>query len=727
MYAKVAVDIIHRKLDQLFDYSVPEGMSALPGSKVLVPFRNRLIDGFVFSLSDTTDQKGVKQLREPKSGPIAAPPDMMQLADWMAEKYLCLRIEAVKLMFPPGNIPLAPGIRPSARLLADPPLARQELKRSPVRLKLLDWFLSQGESGPYPLQMVLEAGGANEAAVASLVKAGYLERAFVLRRANSEDSRAAIKHVDLTSHQLEALKAAESAIVNGGTVLLHGVTGSGKTEVYIRALKAAVAAGKQGILLVPDIALTPQMSDIVRAHFGARVAVLHSALTELERSYHWYMASKGLVDVVVGARSAAFAPLPNLGIIVIDEEHDGSYKQDDSPRYHAREVAEQRAKIAGAALILGSATPSLETYSRVAAGSIKLCELPERVDGRSLPEMVLVDRREEMKAGNYSFLSRRLKGEMDKALAKGGRIMLFLNRRGHSPLILCRDCGFTMKCPLCDVSLVYHSDLKLARCHYCSHDEQVPPRCPSCGSARLKLYGLGTQKVEEELAVLFPGAGIARMDVDSTKKRGSHRRILDAFREGKTQILVGTQMIAKGLDIPEVTLVGVLAADMALKFPDFRAAERTYQLVAQVSGRAGRGAEPGLVVVQTYNPDHYSLKAAIAGNYRQFYDIESASRKALGYPPFSEMARILVISETDRAAEECAEKIAARISQGQDGVRLLGPVQAPLSRVEGRSRWHILLLSEEPETLRGKLGFLSKGEDYEGCSVRLDFNPQSTL
>lgn len=727
MYAKVAVDIVHRHLDQLFDYEIPQGMSVRPGSKVSVPFRNRVVDGFVFETSDATDQRSVKMLRAPKAGVLESSPDMPDLACWMAERYLCLKAEAAKLMFPSGSIPLAPGIRASQSLLDDPAQARLELRRSPARLKLLDWLLSQEEGATLPLRAVLESGAGNESSVASLVKAGFVERAYVLRRPAVEESRSPLRQHKLTSHQADALKAISGAQRSGGEVLLHGITGSGKTEVYIRALKEAVSEGRQGILLVPDIALTPQMSDIVRSHFNSRVAVLHSGLTDSERAYHWYMASRGQVDVVVGARSAVFAPLKNLGIIIIDEEHDGSYKQEDSPRYHAREVARKRAALCKAALVLGTATPSLETYSRAAEGRIGLCELPERVDGRKLPEIVLIDRREEMRHGNYSFLSRRLKSEMDMALQKGGRILLFLNRRGHSPLVLCRDCGYTMQCPGCDVSLVYHSDAKVARCHYCQHEEAVPAKCPKCGSARLKLYGFGTQKVEEELRRLFPGTGVGRMDVDSTKKRGSHRSILEAFREGRTPILVGTQMIAKGLDIPEVTLVGVLAADMSLKFPDFRAAERTYQLVAQVSGRAGRGAEPGLVVVQSYNPEHYSLKAAQAGDYKSFFIREAASRKALGYPPYSHMARVLVVSESDATAGAASERIAERILADPSGLRLLGPSPAPISRVEGRSRWHILLLGEDEGELVRKLSFIAREDPPEGCSVKLDFDPQSTM
>lgn len=729
LYAQVAVDIVHRQLDQLFDYEIPEGLEVRVGSRVNVPFRNRTVDGFVFGISDTTQLRSVKKVIAPKAGILSAPQGMMELADWMSREYLCLRTEAAKLMFPPGNVPLAPGLKPSDLFFSDPQAARARLKRSPVRLRLLDWVASNSDrSTAAPLADALRMGAASPSAVASLVKEGILTRSYVTRKPPVESSKAVIRDLVLNPSQSAALEAIEGAMGRGGTVLLSGVTGSGKTEVYMRALKKAVSDGRQGILLVPDIALTPQVSDIVRANFGDRVAVLHSGLTDSERAYHWYMAAQGEVDVVVGARSAVFAPLGNLGIIIIDEEHDSSYKQEDSPRYHAREVAEQRARSAGAALVLGSATPSLESYSRAKSSSIALCRLPERVDGKPLPQMVIIDRREELKSGNYSFLSRRLRSEMEAALAKGGRVMLFLNRRGHSPLVLCRDCGHTMKCPDCDVSLVYHSDTKDARCHYCSHVQKVPAKCPSCGGARLKLYGVGTQKVEEELGKLFPGTGIARMDVDSTKGRGSHRRILQDFRSGKSPILVGTQMIAKGLDIPEVTLVGIIAADMSLKFPDFRAAERTYQLVTQVAGRAGRGDEPGLVIIQTFNPDHYSLKAAAEGDYESFYEIEARSREALGYPPFAELARILVTSASEKQAEETARKIAKELKERQGGIKVLGPSPAPLSRVEGKSRWHILLLGKDPALLRSALKSVpSWRDDTKGASVRLDLNPQSTL
>lgn len=728
MYAKVAVDIIHRQLDQLFDYEIPQGLPVRVGSKVVVPFRNRVVDGYVFAVSDSTDVRNVRKLALPKAGEVVAPEHSMELALWIAESTLCTLQEAARLMFPPGNIPLAPGLEPAARLLSDPPAVRQALRRSPVRLRLLDCVLSGWDGKPVPVAEALKAATASEAAAASLVKDGILVRTFLTRKPSMELKATPVKEVMLNEAQSRAVAEITRAMGEGRGVLLHGVTGSGKTEVYVRSLKAAMATGRKGILLVPDIALTPQISDIMRGHFGDRVAVLHSGLTDSERSYHWYMAMKGEVDVVVGARSAIFAPLPDIGVIIVDEEHDSSYKQEESPRYHARDVAERKARLTGAALVLGSATPSLESYSRAISGELALCALPERVDGKAMPRMELVDRREEIKASNFSFMSRRLRSETEAALARGERVMLFLNRRGHSPLILCRDCGYTMKCPDCDVSLVYHSDGKIAKCHYCSHEEKVPPKCPRCKSARFKLYGVGTQKVEEELAAIFPGVGIARMDVDSTRKRGSHRRILEDFKSGKAPVLVGTQMIAKGLDIPEVTLVGVIAADMSLKFPDFRSAERTFQLVTQVAGRAGRGDGAGLVIVQAYNPEHYSLKAAVDNDYAGFFRREAASRKALGYPPCSSMARVLVSDESSEKARLAATKMAEGIRAADGSVRVLGPTEAPLARVEGRARWHILLLSEDGTALRKALSPYAKGvQDADGPRVRIDIDPQSTL
>ncbi len=478
------------------------------------------------------------------------------------------------------------------------------------------------------------------------------------------------------------------------------------------------------------------------ARFGPeRVAVLHSALGAGERLDEWERARRGQVDIVVGARSAVFAPVPSLGLIVVDEEHDGSYKQDESPRYHARDVAVFRAERVDATVVLGSATPSLETYSRIESGEYEVIELPRRIDDRPMPDVAVVDMRSELKAGNRTIFSRLLKARIEQTLDRGQQAILFMNRRGFSTFVLCRECGHVMTCPHCDVSLTLHgsgSRRSELVCHYCNHTERAPDVCPSCGGTHIRYFGAGTERIEDEVKKSFPEARVARMDVDTTRRKGAHRAILGAFRAGHTDILVGTQMIAKGLDFPNVTLVGVVSADTALNLPDFRAAERTYQLISQVAGRSGRGDAPGTVVVQTYSPEHYSIVAAASHDYRAFYEAEIASRREAGYPPARQMARILLRGIDESATARYAGVIARacrELSCVSDGtVEVLGPAPAPIPRIAGKYRWHLLLLSGNPKALReaAKAGCAAReaGRGVGGAggiTVSLDIEPSAVL
>lgn len=481
--------------------------------------------------------------------------------------------------------------------------------------------------------------------------------------------------------------------------LLHGVTGSGKTEVYLQAIDEVISQGKEAIVLVPEISLTPQMVNRFKGRFGAEVAVLHSALSAGEKYDEWRKIHRKEVKVAVGARSAVFAPFDNLGLIVMDEEHEGSYKQEDHPRYHAKHVAIWRAEYHHCPVVFGSATPSLESYVRAEKGVYTLLELPQRVNRRAMPEVTIQDMREELRQGNRSVFSTLLLDKLKERIDKKEQSVLFLNRRGHSTFVMCRDCGFTPSCPHCEITLTYHHTNRRLKCHYCGHEEQMLHTCPSCQSTQIRFFGTGTQKVEEELTRLLPEARVIRMDMDTTSRKGSHEKLLDAFGRGEADILLGTQMIAKGLDFPKITLAGILAADTMLHLPDFRAAERTFQLLTQVSGRAGRDELKGEVVVQSYTPEHYSIQHAKTHNYKAFYQEEMLQRRRGGYPPFYYLAMVNAAHEDLAEVMKTADKITKYIrSSLSEKAVVLGPTVSPIARIKDRYRYQCMIkYKNEPE------------------------------
>jgi primosomal protein N' (replication factor Y) len=496
--------------------------------------------------------------------------------------------------------------------------------------------------------------------------------------------------------------------------LLHGVTGSGKTEVYLKAAAEVLAQGKQGLYLVPEIALTPQTLERTRLRFGDQVALLHSNMSDGERYDQWFNIKNGKAKLVLGARSALFAPFENLGLIIVDEEHESSYKQEETPRYHSRTVVEKLAELSGAKVIFGSATPSLESF--YAAQNKKYCylTLKKRFNQQPLPPVSIVDMREELRKGNKNIISEALFEAVNSALAEREQVILLLNRRGYSTFVLCRDCGHTLTCPECDVSLTYHLSEKVLRCHYCDYRQPVPNLCPKCKSSRIRYFGHGTQKLEEELAKFYPQAKIVRMDLDSTSRKGAHHRIYQELTCGEVDILLGTQMVAKGLDLPRVTLVGVISADSTLNIPDFRAAERTFQLLTQVAGRTGRGERTGRVIFQTYNPDHYSLQLAKEHDYLGFYQAEIERRRDLQYPPFAEFVKIAFIglnSEKVRQAAEtfaqvCRELIAEYANQSKEtpqDFELMGPAPALIPKIESKFRWQLLIKSKQQNSILNNL------------------------
>ncbi|MHB1392052.1 MAG: primosomal protein N' [Clostridia bacterium] len=540
------------------------------------------------------------------------------------------------------------------------------------------------------------------------------------------------KRHELSEAQLNAIANIRSFFSQGKDVVLNGVTGSGKTEVYLELIEECIEQGKDSIMLVPEISLTPQMVSRFKHRFGDNIAVLHSSLSEGEKYDEWRKIKAGIVKVAIGARSAVFAPFKALGIIIIDEEHENTYKSDIKPKYLTREVAEKRCQLEGAQLLMGSATPSIETYYRAKVGELGLAELPERVNGSPMPEVEVVDMREELKSGNKTIFSNSLTEAILDNLKIGDQMILFLNRRGHSTFVSCRQCGIVMKCPRCSISLTYHMKSEKLICHYCGHERDNPTICPKCNSDKIKYFGVGTQKLEKEFQKKFSVKNVLRMDADTTSKKNSHQEILDKYRRREANVLLGTQMISKGLDFPDVTLVGVITADTSLNLPDFRSGERTFQMIAQVAGRSGRASKKGRVIVQTYSPEHYSIEYARYHDYKGFYEKEIMLRKELGYPPFSCIASIIISgtieNEVIKYANEISQFLDVRIRE-QDNVEKLGPTAATISRIKNRYRWQIVIKSKSEDIIRAILGDLSQncGEGQSNASISMDLNPQSML
>ena len=538
---------------------------------------------------------------------------------------------------------------------------------------------------------------------------------------------------ELNVWQREAFDAIRASIDARGfkAFLMHGVTGSGKTEVYLTAIDAALAAGRGALLLVPEIALTPAMADQFFQRFGTRVAILHSAFTDVERAEQWRRIRNGSASVVVGTRSGVFAPVQNLGLIVVDEEHDGSYKQEENPRYNGRDVAIVRAQQAGACVVLGSATPSLESRYNIDRAKYALLELPERVESRPMPDVEIVDMRQEfLDTRKMAVFSRRLMDEIATRLEAGEQTMLLLNRRGFSSFVTCRACGARIECANCAVTLTYHRRDKRLLCHYCNYAEKVPEVCPKCGGEHIQFIGTGSEKVEQELHQSFPTARIARMDRDTVTSKRHFETILSGFRDRDYDILVGTQMIAKGHDIPNVTLVGVVSADIGLGMPDFRAAERTFQLLTQVAGRAGRGELRGRVIVQTINPEHYAIRCASAQNYAQFYDKEIEFRKAMRYPPFAALANVLVRSQEQAEALRMSGELAALLVPPPENMRILGPAEAAVPRLKNEFRYQLLIKAANRKTLNETLQRLrlhALENKWGPTALVIDVDPLSLL
>jgi primosomal protein N' (replication factor Y) (superfamily II helicase) len=601
------------------------------------------------------------------------------------------------------------------------------LGRSKQRRALYEFIASS--TGPVSWASVRQATGCTKALLASLVARGIVSAREVTVTRDPLAGRLVnpSSPLQLTGAQRFALQEIVSSLgkrsASSAVFLLHGVTGSGKTEVYLQSLAAAVSQGKRGIVLVPEISLTPQTIERFSARFPGRVAVMHSHLTLGEQFDEWQRIEKGEFDVVVGPRSAIFTPVSNLGLVVIDEEHEWTYKQQEpAPRYHAREVAIKLAEMTGATVVLGSATPSTETFYSASRGNYRLLTLPERVtpfENTPLPEVKVVDMRNELKSGNSELFSRILSAAVTDAVNNDEQVILFLNRRGASTFVQCRKCGYVLRCRRCDISLTYHSITDTLVCHLCNYRMRAPGVCPKCGNPRIRFLGTGTQRLEEEAVAAFAPARVIRWDSDATKGKNAHERILGEFTRHEADILIGTQMITKGLDIPNVTVVGVMNADTGINLPDFRAAERTFQVLSQVAGRAGRGERGGKVFFQTYNPDHFAIESAARHDYRHFYDIEIIYRRQLSYPPFSKLASIVYSHTNDAVCRTEAARLKKELEEEREArgiseLDILGPAPAYIHRLRGRYRWQIVLRGRDPS------GFLSEFPLGRGWTVDID-------
>ncbi len=590
-----------------------------------------------------------------------------------------------------------------------------DLKLSPKQAKLYDFLKEQ--SGPVPWAEARVKTGCTKSVADSLVQSGLVElKAVEVRRRPVVYENVNLSlPLNLTYDQQAAFELIKTAINKTNTgnqvFLLHGVTGSGKTEIYLQSLTEALKQGKRGIVLVPEISLTPQTIERFAARFPGRVGVLHSKLTPGEQYDEWRRIKNGECDVVIGSRSALFAPQPDLGLIIIDEEHEWTYKQDNPPHYHTRDVAIKLTELTGTVVVLGSATPDVETYFKAKNGLYKLLELPQRVTpGAIVPQVEVVDMREELKAGNRGIFSRVLAQSINKAIAAGEQVILFLNRRGGAYYIQCRRCGFVLRCRRCEVPLSHHINDDILTCHQCNYKMPVPDACPNCGNRQLKFLGAGTQKLEQEVRLTFPRARQLRWDSDATTGRTSNEDILNKFRSRQADVLIGTQMVAKGLDIPSVTLVGVVNADTSLNLPDFRAGERTYQLLSQVAGRAGRGLAGGKVIVQTFSPENYAIQAIARNDYASFYEQEIAYRKQLNSPPFTQLARLSFTHANDAICQREAEKMKKILTdessaRGIGGLNIIGPAPAFIHRLRGRYRWQLVIRGKNLSSFLNQIDF----------------------
>lgn len=741
-YADIIIDISHENLDKTYQYLIPEELAkeAVIGAMVYVPFGkgNRIIKGYIVGISDVAKWKveSIKQIQSIVEHTLLIESQLIHLAYWIKENFGSTMNDALKTVIPVKKSVQSREVKTIQLLTSYDEttmfITLSKNKSNKARVRLLDELIKVKEMN---LDFALSKLNISRSTIKDLENLNIITtKVEKIYRNPVKFTKTGQKRVNLRKEQELIVDAVKVDIEKGfrKTYLIHGVTGSGKTEVYLDIIEAVIQNGKQVIMLIPEIALTFQTVMRFYERFGDRISILNSKMSGGERYDQYLRAKDGDIDIMIGPRSALFTPFQNLGLIIMDEEHEGSYKSENPPKYHTREVAVKRGELTGASIILGSATPSLEAYTKAIAGEYTLFTLKDRGNA-SMPKVWVEDLREELKRKNRSVFSIRLKELMEDRLKKKEQIMLFINRRGYAGFISCRSCGTVMKCPHCDISLTSHSNGKLV-CHYCGHEEVQPTLCPSCGSKYIASFGTGTQKIEELVKKEFPMAKVLRMDTDTTKHKGGHEAILQKFYDREADILIGTQMIVKGHDFQGVTLVGIIAADLSLYSSDYRASERTFQLLTQASGRAGRGALEGEVVIQTYQPEHYSIIAASEGNYESFYKQEMNYRSILQYPPAAHILAILIASKEEEKAEKTSKLLEGAIKEWynkvEEDVKIVGPAKASLAKANDIYRyllyikhWDYNSLIELKNFLEG---FIKFSEQFAGSNISFDFNPMSS-
>ena len=744
MIAEIIINRTAKRLNRTFDYKVPIELEELImiGSTVLVPFgkSSTLEEGYVVGIKENTTYE-VKEIVKIKHNLTEK---QIKLAKWMAKRYFCNVSDCIKQMLTPGT-----KSKKSEKNVQDKTINTVYLKKdideiqfdiemgkikSEKQKKILQ-FLKGNEGATVP-EIELFTDG-SRAIVKTLEKNGYVEivEKKIERNPLANKKIEKTKNLKLTDEQKNAYdKVVLDMIINSyEQFLLYGVTGSGKTEVYLQLIGEALKQEKTAIVLVPEISLTPQMINRFIARFNKdEIAVLHSKLSIGERYDEWNKIKEGKAKIIIGARSAIFAPTENIGIIIIDEEHDSSYKSEAIPKYDAKEIAKRIAKENNCPLVLGSATPDLITYYKAQQGKVTLLELSKRANNSKLPEVEIVDLKMELANGNRSMLSTKLYGEIEQNLKQHRQTILFLNRRGFSTFIMCRECGYTVKCKNCNISMTYHKTENKLKCHYCGYEENVVTVCPECHSTKIRYFGTGTQKLEQEINKLFPEASTIRMDIDTVTKKNSHEEILNKFKNENIDILIGTQMVVKGHHFPNVTLVGVIAADSSLNIDDYRANERTFQILTQVAGRAGREQLDGKVIIQTYNPDNFSIICAQKQDYKMFYNTEIALREQLKYPPFCDIILIGFNSLNEKEIIEASTRVynylKARL--GEQEFYVLKPMPSPIDKIQNRFRWRIIIKGNMTESANSVINTCLKkfyDSNYKNTRISVDVNPNNMI
>lgn len=739
MVAEVIIDSSISKLNRIFDYEIPANLNIKVGSRVFVPFGNKkeLEEGIVVNIKQNSEYK-IKEIAGLQEEQIGD--EYIELAKWMGHRYFCNVADCLKLMLPPGRTSKNLNSRIKEKKVNTISLAKSkdEIKeiiesnsiKSEKQKRVLNFMLDNDNTTLQDINLFTDA---TSSVVNALVKKGLIlkNEVSIDRNPLANENIERTSKLKLTDEQNYAI----GQIKDSGEYLLYGVTGSGKTEIYLQLIEKNLLLGKSSIMLVPEISLTPQTVNRFIARFGSeKIAVLHSKLSTGERFDEWNRIKNGKAKIIIGARSAIFAPAQDLGIIIIDEEHDESYSSEMSPRYNTIEVAEYLSRKMEIPLVLGSATPDMRSFYKAKCGKIKLLTLSKRANNSQLPDVKIVDMRLELANGNKSMISESLSEAIKKNIENKHQTILFLNRRGFSTFIMCRDCGYTVKCKRCNIALTYHKEDNKLKCHYCGYEQKIVTECPECHSKNIKYFGAGTQKLEDEIKKCFPEATTIRMDIDSVSKKNSHEEIIEKFKNENIDILIGTQMVVKGHHFPNVTLVGVITADSNLNMGDFRASEKTFQTLTQVAGRAGRGSEKGNVIIQTYNPDNYAIEYAKTQNFDLFYNTEIGIRKELKYPPFCDIIVINMSSKNKIELQREIKKVHAflkeKIINEKFGVLLYSPVTCPIDKIKDRYRMRILikcLYDEKMNKLMNETNDYFYKQKANNCRLNIELNPNNML